>query len=216
VVVIDEIHHAGVVEGLHGNMLAKRNEVLSSLLSLFGHGTLRLGDGTREWSSKNALVIALGAFTGLLDAERAPTPADLVAAGLPLELATRFDQVLTLRRLSERQLIALLRQWPALVSLTEVCQRLGVAVRIADETFARAARAVTTSRDGSTARTAGGWVVTAVRDALIGALGNSETRELVVTPDSLAIARSSRRRIGPDDPPGAAGGWDATIVLTPR
>lgn len=68
VCVVDEIHHIGVVDGLHGNLLAKRQEVLASLLSLFGHGTLRLGDSAREWSSKNALVIALGAFTGLLNA----------------------------------------------------------------------------------------------------------------------------------------------------
>jgi hypothetical protein len=161
-------------------------------------------------------VIALGAFTGLLDAERAPTPADLVAAGLPLELATRFDEVIVLRRLAEHQLVALLREWPALVSLIDVCQRLGFAVRIADETFTRAARAVTAGGDGSTARTAGGWLVSALRDEMIRALSEPEVRELVITPDSLVIARAAVRRRGPDDPPEASGGWDATIVLTPR
>lgn len=197
-------------------MLAKRQEVLASLLSLFGHGTLRLGDGAREWSSRNALVIALGAFTGQLDAERAPAPVDLVAAGLQQEFATRFDEVLVLRRLTEQQLVGLLRQWPVLVSLIEVCDRLGFAVRIADETFTRAARAVVRGGDGSTARTVGGWLVAALREEMIRALRDTESRELVITPDSLAIARASVRRKGPNDPPDAAGGWDATIVLTPR
>lgn len=217
VCVVDEIHHIGVVDGLHGNVLAVRQEVIASLLALFGHGTtLRLGDSAREWSSENALVIALGAFTGLLDAERAPAPVDLVAAGLPLEFATRFDEVLVLRRLSEGQLIALLRQWPALLSLIEVCHRLGLAVRIVEETFTRAARAVTAGGDGSTARTAGGWLVAALRGEMIRAVGDPAVRELVLTPDSLAIARAAVRRRGPDDPPDASGGWDATIVLTPR
>lgn len=93
-----------------------------------------------------------------------------------------------------------------------MCQRLGFAVRIADETFSRAARAVTAGDGGSTARTAGGWLVSALRDEMSRALAEPEVRELVITPDSLSIAR----RKGPEDPPEASGGWDATIVLTPR
>lgn len=73
-VVIDEIHHIGIApqDGLHSNMAAKRREVISSLLPLVGYGTLHLGEGTREWSSRNALVICMGAFTGLLDTKKNP------------------------------------------------------------------------------------------------------------------------------------------------
>jgi ATP-dependent protease Clp ATPase subunit len=216
IVVIDEIHHANLSQDLHGNMAAKRQEVLASLLSLLGYGTLNLGEDAKEWSSQNALVIAMGAFTELLDATRSPTPADLVAAGIPHELATRFEEVIVLRPLSERQLLELLRRWPALVSLIDVCARLGYAVRIHDEAFARAARAVIANDDKSTARTAGGWLVAALRSALIEALRDPAVKELEITPDSLSIARPDTRRRRGDDPPGEAGDWNATIILTPR
>jgi energy-coupling factor transporter ATP-binding protein EcfA2 len=216
VVVIDEIHHANVPPGLHGNMRAKRQEVLASLLAIVGYGTVPLGESTREWSSHNALVIALGAFTGLLDTTKAPTPADLVAAGIQFELATRFEQVLVLRPLSDDQLRRLLREWPALVSLVETCERLGYAVRIHEEAYARAARAVIAAGDEATPRTAGGWLVTALRSALSGALNDASITELEITPDSLSIARSSSRHRNGDDPPGDAGGWDTAIVLSPR
>lgn len=216
VVVVDELHHARVADGLHGNMRAKREEVLGSLLPLLGHGTLHLGEGAREWSSRDALVIGMGAFTGLLSATRLPTPADLVAAGLPLELSTRFEETILLHPLAERPLVELLHQWPALTSLTDTCNRLGYAVTIHEETYRRAARAVIFGNDASTRRTAGGWIVSALRRALIAALGDDSITELTVTPDSLSIARASARRRPPDDPPEWDSGWDATLILTPR
>lgn len=216
VVVIDELHHIGLVDGLQGNQAVKRQEVLSSLLGLLGGGTVHLGDGTDEWSSREALVIGMGAFTGFLDVTRPPTVHELVRAGLPLELATRFEEVVRLRRLPERELVALLRRWPAVTSLVAVCERLGHSVRIHDEVFRRAARAVMLDQGGATARTAGGWIVVALREALTSALSDPDPRELVLTPDSLTIPSPPVRRLRPDDPPDDTGGWDATVILTRR
>lgn len=216
VVILDELHHAALIPGIEGNMDAKKREVLSSLLGLAGHGTVHLGEGTAEWSSQHALVIGLGAFTGLLDLTRPPATADIVRAGIPLELCTRLtEELILLRPLPEHELRALLRRWPALTGLAAVCERLGYTVRVHDEALSRAARAVTLGLEGATPRTAGGWLVSALRRALIEALSENEVRELVVTPDSLPIAPALTRRRPPDDPPGADG-WDATIILTPR
>jgi hypothetical protein len=217
VVVIDELHHARRVHDTTGNMLAKREEVLASLLGLTGHGTVHFGEGTEEWSSREALVIGMGAFTDLIDLSRPVSVKDIVRAGLPLELATRLaEEIIVLEPLRERDLIGLLRRWPALVSLIDVCNRLGYPVRVHDEAYTRAARVVTLGLDGSTPRTAGGWLVAALRHALIGALEGDELCELVIIPDSLPIPRTATRRRPPDDPPDGHGLWDATIVLTPR
>jgi hypothetical protein len=215
--VIDELHHARRVHDTTGNMLAKREEVLASLLGLTGHGTVHFGEGTEEWSSREALVIGMGAFTDLIDLSRPVSVKDIVRAGLPLELATRLaEEIIVLEPLRERDLIGLLRRWPALVSLIDVCNRLGYPVRVHDEAYTRAARVVTLGLDGSTPRTAGGWLVAALRHALIGALEGDELCELVIIPDSLPIPRTATRRRPPDDPPDGHGLWDATIVLTPR
>lgn len=216
VVVLEEVHHIGMSPDLTGTMAAKRQEVLSSVLPLVGYGMLHLGDGTREWSSRNALVIGVGAFSGLLDVDRAPSIRDLTKAGLPIELASRFEEVLVLRQFDEAALRRVLKTWPALLGLISVCERLGYKTRIHDEAISRASRAVLSGHDGSTPRTAGGWLVAALRDALMSALGDPKVRELAITPDSLAIARAALRSPPPDDPPEPFGPWDATIVLTPR
>lgn len=200
VVAIDELHHANVGEDMDGNMRAKRDEIMSSLLGLFGHGVLHLGEIGSAWSSRNALVIGLGAFTGTLDLSHVPAPSDLVRAGIPVELGTRFEEVIMLSPLAEAELLALLRRWPALISLVEVCERLGFGVRIHDETYRRAARALVLGADDATARTAGAWLVTALRHELITALTAGEVRDLVITPDSLEIARAAVPRADGDEP----------------
>jgi len=96
-----------------------------------------------------------------------------------------------------------------------VCERLGFTVRVHDEAFAMAARAVVGASDEATARTAGGWLVSAVRQGLVVALANPEVREIAITPDSLTIARAQRDRRPPDDPPDDLRGWNAAIILTP-
>lgn len=217
VLVIDELHHGGLTEDItDSSHRTKRQEVLSSLLGIVGGGTVHLGDGAQEWASNQALVIGMGAFTGLLDPTKAPSPRDLVRAGIPIELCSRFEEVLTVRPLPEARLREMLRQWPALTSLAKVCERLGYTVRIHDEVFSRAARAVFRNDDDATPRTAGGWIVAVLRAALMAALRNANTTELEITPDSLSIARSHIARRGRDEPPGNEGGWDATIILTPR
>jgi hypothetical protein len=101
--------------------------------------------------------------------------------------------------------------------LTETCKHLGHEVRILDEAYARAARVVTLGHDASTPRTAGGWLVSALRTALIAALDRPEATELIITPDSLPIPSTATRPLPPrDPPPEAPGGWDTTIVVTPR
>jgi hypothetical protein len=216
VVVIDEIHHVGLVPGLHGNMQAKRSEVIASLLSVVGGGVTRLGEGATGWSSQRALVIGAGAFTGLLSLDRRPpTTNDLVTAGLPLELATRFQEILVLQPLPEPALVELLERWPALVHLKELCTRVGFTVHIHPETVRRAARAVTLGHDGSTPRTAGSWLVTALRDALLGALDDPDATTIELSPDSLPIP-STATLPRPEPPSDDDGEWDTTIVLTRR
>lgn len=102
VIILYELHHITRAPETTGNMQAKRQEVLSSLLGLTGHGTIRFEEGT-EWSSRNALVIGVGAFTDMLDLSRPVTIRGLTKAGLPLEPATRMaEDVIVLRRLRER------------------------------------------------------------------------------------------------------------------
>lgn len=215
IVVIDEIHHVGVRHGLDGNMRAKKDEVLSSLLGVVGRGVVHLNDGAESWSSREALVIGMGAFTGLLDSRKAVATDDVVRAGLPVELATRFEQVIRVVPLAEPELRRLLRQWPALKDLEETCTRLGYTVRIHEEAFRRAARVVTLGFDGSTARSAGGWLVSALREALIAALADARVHELVIAPDSLPIPPGATTP-RPAEPPDEPGGWDAPSRLSPR
>lgn len=188
IVVIDELHHVGVRPGLDGNMKMKKDEVLASLLGVVGRGILHLNNGAEAWSSREALVLGMGAFTGMLDSQKVASTDDLLRAGLPLELATRFEQVIRVRPLTEPLLRRLLRQWPALKELQVTCSRLGYSVRVLNESIDRAARVVTLGFDGSTARSAGGWLVSALRAALVAALDDPEAREVVVAPDSLPIA----------------------------
>lgn len=207
IVTIEELAHARVDHEATGNMLAKQREVLASLVGLTGFGLpLHLPESRHEWSSDEALVVGVGAFTGLLDLTHPISVRDIVAAGIPIELATRFaEDVIVMQRLSEEELIALLHRWPALTSLVDVCGRLGYAVRIAPETYRHAARAVTLGHDVLTARTAASWLVSALRRALFAALGSSRNDDIVITPDSLGIpwtaTTPARREGGHDEGP---------------
>jgi energy-coupling factor transporter ATP-binding protein EcfA2 len=206
VIVIDELHHVRTIPGAEGNLAAKRQEVLSSLLALTGHGTLHF-QGGEAWSSEQALVLGVGAFEGLLDLSRTPTVGDFVAAGLPLELTTRLaEEVIVLQPLREPDLVQLLRRWPSLTNLQAMCERLGYRVRIVDEAYRHAARVVTLGHDSSTARTAGGWLVAALRQELVRLLPETGNSEIVITPDSLPIpstAMKERTEESPDE-----GDWD--------
>jgi ATPase family associated with various cellular activities (AAA) len=218
VVVVDEIHHARVTGDATGNSRQKREEVLASLLALAGGGIVHLGEGTREWSSAEALVFFAGAFTGLLDLRRSVAVEDLVRTGLPLELATRIaEEIILVRPLPEADLLELLRRWPPLLDLVALCEHLGYRVRIPDQTIGRAARVVALRPDSATVRTAGGWLVTALRHALLGALDEPAIGELLVPPDALPIGPTALQAPGRGEPPDdESGGWNATIVLTPR
>lgn len=215
VICLDELHHIARDPLSTGNSRQKQNELLASCMSV-GHGTTLLGDG-RLWSSERALVLSVGAFTGMLALKHRPTIADLADAGIPIELSTRLaPQMILLKRLPEPDLIALLRRWPALLSLVTLCERLGYKVHIPHESFARAARVVTLGHDESTARTAGGWLVAALRRCLNDALAMGERAEIVVAPDSLPIPPTATRPPRRDEPPEPFGPWDTTIILTPR
>jgi len=214
IVVLDELHHVGLVSGTHGNTDVARRDLLASFLGLAGYGTpIQLPETKREWNSDRALVIGVGAFTGLLDATRPIMIRDIVKAGIPLEVTTRLAQeLIVMRRLGEQDLISLLHRWPELASLTEVCARLGYSVRIADEAYSRAARVVTLGHDASTARTAGAWLVSALRRALIDALDAPEPGELVITPDSLPIPTTATRPSPHEEPPSGPDDADAPFV----
>jgi hypothetical protein len=217
VVVLDELHHMRVVPGTQGNIRLHRDEVMASLLGVTGRGTVHLGEGTQLYDCSQTLVLTLGAFTGL-NLRRPVTVSRLAKWGIPLELANRIaEEMIVLKPLPEAALIELLRTWPELLALRETCQRLGHEVHILDEAYARAARVVTLGHDASTPRTAGGWLVSALRTALIAALDRPGSTELVITPDSLPIPSTATRPLPPrEPPPEAPGGWDTTIVLTPR
>jgi hypothetical protein len=216
--VIDELHHVCLEPGVSGVTASHRRDVLGSLLEVAGGGVIRVGEGTTEYSCQHALVIAMGAFTDLVDltTSRVIGTRELLRAGLPLELVSRLtEELIVIPRPSADAMKEILRCWPALTSLVDVCKRMGYAVRIPEESYGRAARVVSHGYDGSTLRTAGGWLVSALRSALILALNRGEPCELVIAPDALPIEPTALRR-PPDDPPNGAGGWDATIVLTPR
>lgn len=221
VVILDEIHHIRSVgspggSGSSTSVGAKRAEVLASLLGLTARdGVVSVGrEVYRPWASGEAMIVALGAFTGLLDLTRDPTMADL-APHLGLELASRFEQVIRLRPIPEDALVRMLKQWPALVSLIELASRLGLGTRIHEEAFRRAARAVAHGRSRSTPRTAGGWLVAALQRALDRALVDATVQTLSVTPDDLPISPTEFRSRG-DEPPEQGGDWDTTIIFTPR
>jgi len=187
-------------------MRAKQQEVLASLLGLTGYGLpIQLPESRRAWSSDEALVIGVGAFSGLLDFRRPIGVHDVVGAGsIPLELTTRLaEELIVMRRLGEEELVEMLRRWPALISLVEVCGRLGYAARITPEAYRHAARVVTLNPDALTARTAGAWLVSGLRRALVAALNEPGRDEIVITPDALPIpptaAKPIRRERGPDD-----------------
>lgn len=190
VVIIEELAHARVDADATGNMRIKQQEVLSSLLGLTGYGLpIQLPESRRAWSSDEALVIGVGAFSGLLDFSRPVAIQDVVGAGgIPLELATRLaEEMIVVQRLTEGHLVDLLRQWPPLTSLVDVCGRLGFAVRITSEAYRHAARVVTLNHDRLTARSAGAWLVSGLRRALVAALDDPGRDEILITPDALPI-----------------------------
>lgn len=208
VVTVDELAHARVDNDVSGNMRAKQQEVLASLLGLTGYGLpIQLPESRRAWSSDEALVIGIGAFSGILDVSRPISVQDVVGTGgIPLELATRLaGELLVMERLAEEDLVALLRRWPELTSLVEICGRLGYVVQITPEAYRHAARVVTLNHDSLTARTAGAWLVAGLRRALVAALDDADRDEIVITPDSLPIpstaAMPPRRERGFDSGP---------------
>ena len=220
IIVLDEIHHLLLRPDVTSNMAAKQREVMGSLLGLAGHGVLQL-EHRGSWSSENALVIGVGAFSDspMIDYRRSREIGvrELVAAGLQIELATRLlEDLIVLPTPTEHDMRAILREWPALRSLIRVCDQLGYGVRVHDETIRRAARVVHLGHDQSTLRTAGGWLVSALRQALIRALDDPDAKEIVVTPDSLPISPAATR---PKDPPGprdAPGDEDGRDARPPR
>lgn len=183
-VVIDEIHHARVDSEAHGNMAAKQREVLASFLSLTGGGRLQIGESGGSIETDRMLVVCAGAFTGMRDDN--VTVDALVRYGIPLELATRFDQIVRIRRLHRRALVSVLKQHDAMADMLELCARLGIRIRIHEQTFTRAACAVEHDQS-STPRTAVGWIVTAFRAQLYDALFGEGSTSIELSPDSLDI-----------------------------
>ena len=216
VVVLDELHHVLVGRDATGNLAGFSKLITSSLLGLTGHGTIQL-ENAQSWSSQHALVIGLGAFTGLLDYRQPVTVRALEVAGVNLELANRLAvEIVTVEPPTEPEMLAILRQWPDLRSLSDVCTRLGYEVRVHDEAIRRAARVVQLGHDRSTLRTAGGWLASALRQGLIDALEQPDAREIVVTPDSLPIPPNAMREKPPTKPPEFPGGDDGSNAWRTR
>lgn len=194
VVAIDEFDKAGVVKerNVTSNSRQMLEERLASLLQLFngGGGPIPLADTGKVWSSQHAMVVGMGAFGGMIDPPEEVSVGALVRAGFPVELSSRMETVVRLRPLAEEALRTLLRRWPSVTSLTATCERLGYTVRIHDEVYTRAARAVVDGSDGATPRTGGSWIVTALRAALSRALLDDEQTTIELAPDSLSIPRT--------------------------
>ena len=202
-VVIDEIHHARLQPEAHGNMAAKQREVLASLLSLTGGGRLQIGESGHSIETDRMLVVCAGAFTGMRENI---TVGAMVRYGIPIELASRFDQVVRIRRLSQRAMVSVLKQHDAIVDVVELCARLGISIRIHEQTFTRAARAVVQD-PSSTPRTAVAWIVTALRAQLYAVLFGEGSPSIELSPDSLDI-----RRDHDDDDRTDPGGGEAGVV----
>lgn len=216
VVVLDELHHVMVGSDTTGNLAGFSKLIMSSLLGVTGHGTIQLEDA-QSWSSQHALVLGLGAFTGLLDYRRPVTVRTLEEAGVHRELANRLAvDVVTVTPPTEREMVGILREWPDLRGLITICTRLGYDVRVHDEAIRRAARVVQLGHDHSTLRTAGGWLVSALRQGLTDALERSDSRAIAVTPDSLPIpAHATRPHVQPN-PPELPGGDDGSNAWPTR
>ena len=130
-----------------------------------------------------------------------------------LELANRLAvEIVTVAPPSEREMLAILREWPDLRSLIEVCTRLGYEVHVHDEAIRRAARVVELGHDRSTLRTAGGWLVSALRHGLLAALDQPDAREIIIAPDSLPIAPNATRPHSRGYPPEHPGGNEKSMA----
>ncbi|MFN8650581.1 MAG: AAA family ATPase [Gemmatimonadales bacterium] len=187
VVVVDEIHHAARVRGEAGNMAARRNDVLASLLALTGGGPVQLEQAHAPWDSTQAFVLASGAFTGL-ELRHGVTVDRLTDWGFPVEFANRLtEQVIVLARPDRKTTIEILRTWPAYRSVAEICRSLGIAVSLPEETLGRAAQATVDGVGGATIRTAAGWLVTALRDRLLARLLSGTGEPIGLSPDELPI-----------------------------
>lgn len=187
IVVVDEIHHVARIPGEFGNMAARRNDVLASLLALTGGGPVQLEQAHAPWDSTQAMVLVAGAFTGL-DLRHGITVDRLTAWGFPVEFANRLtEQVITLEPPDRRAAIEILRHWPGYRALAEMCRLLGITVQLPEETLGRAAQAAVEGTGGATIRTAAGWLVTALRAGLLDCLLTGTSRDIVIAPDALAI-----------------------------
>ena len=209
IIICDEIHHARVIEDLTGNSREKRNEVLTSLLALFGGDSMHTTGGA--YSARRTFRIAIGAFSGL-DLSVPITPRRLADFGFPPELANRIaaQEVMHLNTLSDAGMIELLMSWPEIRSLLETSAALGIPVRVHEATYARAAREMLWSAEAETTRRAAGWILSAIRRALLKMLSGATDGPVEINPDDLQIPRIRARR---DDRPDHSGGWDFTLPL---
>ena len=202
VIVLDELDKARIPRDANATSRAKATELLTSLLGLVGGGVdLPLGDG-RAYRSDHALIIATGAFLDLEYRGDVPTVDELVRHGLPLELVTRFTGVLRLRDLSPSAIAEAVAQAPAVRGLVATAADLGLDVRIAPQTLGRVAQSVAAARGAASVRTGIAWLTAAIEQALVTELNRvgandaavefgAHLRRLEITPDSLAVPRST-------------------------
>lgn len=216
IVVIDELHHIGLRpdDDVNGTTRSKKAEVLSSLQTAVGGGEVTSSSGS-SWDSQPGFIVGIGAFTDRLDVTRPIDTQALVNAGIPIELATRFESIVRLAPLQEQAIREIVQYAPAVRNVIEMAERLGFAVTVTREALSHAARMHALSEGRESPRSAIGWVVTAVRSALLQRFLSAETdvSPLVITPDSLAVPLlvSSDRHARPD-------GWmrDDGDPLSPR
>lgn len=203
IVVIDELHHIGLRpdEDVNGTTRSKKAEVLSSLQTAVGGGEVTSSSGS-SWDSRPGFIVGIGAFTDRLDVTRPIDTQALVDAGIPIELATRFESIVRLAPLHEQAIRDIVEHSPAVQNVTTMAERLGFTVTITREALAHAARMHALSEGRESPRSAIGWVVSAVRSTLLHRFmsGETDVSPLVITPDSLAVPAqvSSNRHARPD------------------
>lgn len=188
-VIIDEIHWIRRVDDLSsGNMRQKQDEVYASLLALTGGGILTL-DGSATWSSRRALVVLAGAFTGLTWRGASPTASDLTRYGFPYELANRVaGEPLVLPPLDLEGTRRVLSRWREVEAIRESASAFGVLVEIPGDTIAALANQVVMRGTALPLRAAGAALTSAVRAAVTRAVeADDEEERVTITPDDLNV-----------------------------
>ena len=189
ILILDEADKAGVMgDDVSGNSLFAQQQLQASMLGLLSGQTITPDVGGQVETAP-ITVIGTGSFRGAFESD-APSTSDLSRiSGWTIETAARWTSRIVLGPLSRNEAIELLRLSNRSVAsrLGPIAQAIGVTIQVSEEAIRYVADAW--HRTGSDFRTASQWLVEAAEMRLLDALDSDDTREIVVTPDDIQVAR---------------------------